>query len=848
MRKQLYEIRQSLDRTIWWPLAQFANVTHPVPLLAGLAIFYLLAHVGQMHEIYLVYLQPPYDQLRLIHIVLAAGALGLLSAALYYANYALSNVTIEIVWAECNDLESDNRLRAWRNISGGLIAALPWAGVLWGVWSAGAKASSNIRTLNQTARNVEGLHREAEAALSALQDASSGLAWALIIAVLGCFLAVIFLHRFRRSSRIVFSALGLVALLFLAAILVPTLMHDASGVERGVQIFRMIGPLAMIVFDLLLVFGCVIVLTMLSRKEAFSILILVLAGALVAVTAALDINGVTRLLIALFAVVFVLALFSKRWPLAALSFIICWLAWGATPSGQSGTLDWAAESTKDHVRQRYLDWLADRETARAEYQVACKRDSADARCPYPVFIIAAEGGGIFAAAAASAFLSQLQDRCPSFAQHVFAISAVSGGAVGAAVFQSQVRDRHLQPTGCLDRPVDLLAPTSASAKSAAIIQDDHLSPILGFFVPDMLGKYDDRAKGLEQSLVNSVRSPRTESGAASNQAARPARSLLDDTFDDHWSTNRAAPALVLNSTWVETGYRVAFAPFRLRGVGSNTLYSFSDFDNGKVSLATAAVVSARFPAIVPAFMINGKDRRWNLVDGGYKDSSGASTALDILNEIEPLGGNDVKVRLILLTSARLKFTPKEVKGTRTRDTLAPLQALLNVRDRLAEDAVTRAMGVVDKDSASGLQERSGLVQRGVQSGREDDWKVTLFEIDERGFSLSLGWKISKSTHEIVSLQMGRPELCTDANIASMHPPKPPPTFSPPGSEGERSDLAVASKAAADKPEISVPTLLANSCFMRSVMRIIDPNFQKVQRPGRTTQRAPTQGPPPAQAK
>src|SRR5262249_22553582 len=158
--------------------------------------------------------------------------------------------------------------------------------------------------------------------------------------------------------------------------------------------------------------------------------------------------------------------------------------------------------------------------------------------------------------------------------------------------------------------------TSASARSAAVIQDDHLSPILGFLVADLLGKYDDRAKGLEQSLVSSARSPRMQAGAASTEAARPEHSLLEDPFDDHWLTSQAAPALILNSTWVETGYRIAFAPFRLRGIGGNTLYSFSDFDNGSVSLATAAVVSARFPAVVPAFMINGDDRRWNLVDGG----------------------------------------------------------------------------------------------------------------------------------------------------------------------------------------------------------------------------------------
>ena len=62
-----------------------------------------------MHEIYLVYLEPPYDNLRGWHIAMAAGALALLSAALYFANYSLSDVTIEMVWSEHRDVDRDRQ-------------------------------------------------------------------------------------------------------------------------------------------------------------------------------------------------------------------------------------------------------------------------------------------------------------------------------------------------------------------------------------------------------------------------------------------------------------------------------------------------------------------------------------------------------------------------------------------------------------------------------------------------------------------------------------------------------------------------------------------------------------------
>ena len=51
---------------------------------------------------------------------------------------------------------------------------------------------------------------------------------------------------------------------------------------------------------------------------------------------------------------------------------------------------------------------------------------------YPVYIVAAQGGGMYAAYQTAIILSRLQDNCPAFRNHLFAISAVSGGSVGSA--------------------------------------------------------------------------------------------------------------------------------------------------------------------------------------------------------------------------------------------------------------------------------------------------------------------------------------------------------------------------------------------------------------------------------
>ena len=69
------------------------------------------------------------------------------------------------------------------------------------------------------------------------------------------------------------------------------------------------------------------------------------------------------------------------------------------------------------------------------------RQGAKPGAKHPVYIVAAQGGGAYAALHAALFLAQAQDEYPDFADHVFAISGVSGGSVGGAVFASLVRAR-----------------------------------------------------------------------------------------------------------------------------------------------------------------------------------------------------------------------------------------------------------------------------------------------------------------------------------------------------------------------------------------------------------------------
>ena len=121
----------------------------------------------------------------------------------------------------------------------------------------------------------------------------------------------------------------------------------------------------------------------------------------------------------------------------------------------SSTQELSSKSTNEYIRGRvsdvpvtrisyndFKDWLRNRPD-RAKFAGKKK---------YPVYILAAEGGGMYATMHLHYFLMFMEEYCPSFAHHVFAISSVSGGALGSLAHVSHQieRDRreHKQTNRC----------------------------------------------------------------------------------------------------------------------------------------------------------------------------------------------------------------------------------------------------------------------------------------------------------------------------------------------------------------------------------------------------------------
>lgn len=319
---------------------------------------------------------------------------------------------------------------------------------------------------------------------------------------------------------------------------------------------------------------------------------------------------------------------------------------------------------------------------------------------WDVYFVSSEGGGIRAAMWTAFALHRLEAEDPGFAQRTFAISGVSGGAVGAAVYRA------------------CSAGTQAKEREACIrrfAQTDLLSPLLSSWMfEDLLGRlvpsglcatpgcgFMSRGAWFEQSME--VGAPRLRRGM------RELRSL--DTGGANGS--RHVPYLLLNATWVETGERA---------IATELVVSPADFPGSKdqlglvgadMPLGAAAHNAARFPYVnaigglkTPADLC---DRRGaaasgkkgpdaeikicgHLADGGYFDNGGAQSTTDLVRAfVTCLAAREVKADAPMTECGKLP----EVQRTWLRENLVP--RVLMIRN--------------ESDPGAATQERCGEITR-----------------------------------------------------------------------------------------------------------------------------------------
>jgi NAD(P)-dependent dehydrogenase (short-subunit alcohol dehydrogenase family) len=288
-----------------------------------------------------------------------------------------------------------------------------------------------------------------------------------------------------------------------------------------------------------------------------------------------------------------------------------------------------------------------------------------------VMLVASEGGGLRAAywtasALSTSFIPADQ------AKKIFAISGVSGGAIGAAAYGAFRSDGqpHEQAAQAAVRMLKtpLLAPVLARLFNGEFLQWFLWFPVESF----------DRALVFERSLA---------------EAYAPVVPHHPNAFErDYlqlWTGNAATdpPALLFTSTSVEHGSRIVASPFQWPTSRTDRA-DLNDLIDGDVSLAQAAHNSARFTYVSPVGQLYSADgqAKGGLVDGGYFENSGAEALLDLMQEIRSVHG-DQKFDVVFICSspgACPEFPPKRggeagllaaTRSTRVTSPWVPLEAL-----------------------------------------------------------------------------------------------------------------------------------------------------------------------------
>lgn len=370
---------------------------------------------------------------------------------------------------------------------------------------------------------------------------------------------------------------------------------------------------------------------------------------------------------------------------------------------------------------------------------------------YPIFLIATEGGGIRAAYFTASVLAALQERCPAFAQHTLAISGVSGGSLGAAVFAGLAADHasNLPDPGCNLDGVKTAGPIVQRART--VLSADLLSPLLGAMLfPDALQRIvpvpvprADRARAIEYAVEHAWRNA-TPRDCKHCDSARMSQNAAD-LYSSGSASSNAVPNLFLNTTEAGTGRLIPYATLRL--INFNAQFrdqaeiDDSKFDgvrpplkliegvslqdrmaDDRVPLSTAAIVSARFPYLTPAASL--KDNG-HYVDGGYFENSGTYFLAGLIRYLigeqlsYPADKRFDAARKAVFTVIVIQSEPCTREHTDAQcdedsitpddswnEVLSPLRALLSTRDTRADysyDSLNAMSALIEQMSPNGAR-------------------------------------------------------------------------------------------------------------------------------------------------
>jgi hypothetical protein len=253
----------------------------------------------------------------------------------------------------------------------------------------------------------------------------------------------------------------------------------------------------------------------------------------------------------------------------------------------------------------------------------------------PLVLVATAGGASRAAYWTGTVLRALDNRSNGqFSDHVFAISSVSGGALGAIGYAAWLADR----------PMDSEAQPAAAQARLNFVQDffgqDYLGPSVGALLfPDLIQRFlplpllQDRAASLEEAFELGWQ----QSAAECKQQPCPKPTRLADEFTQIWNNSRLhedggrwVPIVLANGTHVETGKRIITAPVQIEAAVFEDTYDFYKLAPAPIRASTAVLNSARFTVVSPpGRLVRDGTTTGRIIDGGYFENGGMDTVYDL---------------------------------------------------------------------------------------------------------------------------------------------------------------------------------------------------------------------------
>jgi predicted acylesterase/phospholipase RssA len=348
---------------------------------------------------------------------------------------------------------------------------------------------------------------------------------------------------------------------------------------------------------------------------------------------------------------------------------------------------------------------------------------------YPVFFVAAEGGGIRAAYWTAAVLAALEDQLHGaadnarFSDHVFAVSGVSGGSLGAAVFAALLAERNRGITAGCTRSEIKNSGTNLQNCAHNALHGDFLAPTIATllypdlvyrFLPVVPAQFSDRATTLETAWE------------AGWRKALPQSDSMAEAFDALWKGDKdmKVPSLFLNATSVETGKRMIMSNVQIKADDFSDAYDIQREAGHPVRLSTAAHMSARFTYVSPAGTLVKQGKAWaHIVDGGYFENSGATTAAEAIHKFmriadeAGLRGKIIPVAILITNNPGRELQacatgkPQFHAHRWITEVLSPLNALLQTREARGTYAEESLRTVAAE--AGGECVRLALLQRDV---------------------------------------------------------------------------------------------------------------------------------------